>query len=337
VNNQEPSVLAEDDAAATRQCVNEDVSAYTVTTDEAAAILQRSSATVRRLIKAGELAAVQVPGERTTEYRMRLQDVQDAHGRVNAYTDNRLRDHEHDARVSASAFGEEPRAPALSPTSGMQAVLQKLVAPLAAEIARLGDVTRTQAEELGMLRERVRVYESERQQPHGLAESVAEQQQTQRLDTVEERARAAAAAQLMQAATLAGVRARLAQLEADRDTRASVEAPQHTALDAYQDVQQDSAGREDTQERRKADRRTRTTEWTAEERRQFERRAQQDRELFEETVLAQYVPPAPAAVPHPDERAPHPSDAVVEEEERRPREEHRRHPSLSARILRHLR
>ena len=163
-----------DDASTTRQRVNEDVSAYTVTTDEAAAILQRSPATVRRLIRAGELAAVQVAGERTTEYRMRFQDVQDAHGRVNAYTDKHLRDHERDERVNASTSGEEPRAPAISPTSGMQAVLQEIVAPLAAEIARLGDVTRTQAEELGMLRERVRVYESERQQPDGQAAPVKE-------------------------------------------------------------------------------------------------------------------------------------------------------------------
>jgi len=62
--------------------------------------------------------------------------------------------------------------------------------------------------------------------------------------------------------------------------------------------------------------------------------------------MAQYVPPSPTAIPHPDERAPRPSDAVVEEEERptsptvedrRAKEKHQRHLSLLARILRRLR
>ncbi len=278
---------------------------------------------------------------------MRLHDGQDAHGRANASMDKRQRDHAREARLRASPPGAEPPTPPISPTAGMQAVMQQLVAPLAAEIARLGDVTRTQAEEIGLLRERVRVAEGTRQQANGQAAHLEEeQQQALRFAAVEESARAAADAQLMQAATLAGVRARLAQLEADRDARARGEGQQHAALDAYQDIQEDSAGREDTPERRKADRRTRTTEWIVEERRQFERRAQQDRQRFEENVMAQYVPPSPTAIPHPDERAPRPSDAVVEEEERptsptvedrRAKEKHQRHLSLLARILRRLR
>jgi len=261
--------------------------------------------------------------------------------------DKRQRDHAREARLRASPPGAEPPTPPISPTAGMQAVMQQLVAPLAAEIARLGDVTRTQAAEIGLLRERVRVAEGTRQQANGQAAHLEEeQQQALRFAAVEERARAAADAQLMQAATLAGVRARLAQLEADRDARARGEGQQHAALDAYQDIQEDSAGREDTPERRKADRRTRTTEWIVEERRQFERRAQQDRQRFEENVMAQYVPPSPTAIPHPDERTPRPSNAVVEEEERptsptvedrHAKEKHQRHPSLRARILRRLR
>ncbi len=72
----------------------------------------------------------------------------------------------------------------------MPAVMQQLVAPLAAEIARLGDVTRTQAEEIGLLRERVRVADAERQQANGQAAHLAEeQQQALRLAAVEARAR----------------------------------------------------------------------------------------------------------------------------------------------------
>lgn len=278
---------------------------------------------------------------------MRLHDGQDAHGRANASMDKRQRDHAREARLCASPPGAEPPTPPISPTAGMPAVMQQLVAPLAAEIARLGDVTRTQAEEIGLLRERVRVADAERQQANGQAAPGAEeQQQAQRLAAVEARARAAADIQHLQAATLAGVRARLAQLEADRDARARGEGQQHAALDAYQDIQEDSAGREDTPERRTAERRTRPTEWIVEERRQFERRAQQDRQRFEDNVMAPYVPPPPTAIPHPDERAPRPSDAVVEEEERptsptvedrRAKEKHQRHLSLLARILRRLR
>ena len=82
------------------------------------------------------------------------------------------------------------------------------------------------------------------------------------------------------------------------------------ALQAYQDAQddmanredaqRDSAEREDTPDRRIADRRTRDAGWTAPDRRVADRRAQQDRDRFEDAVLAQYVPPPPAAdPPHP--------------------------------------
>lgn len=66
----------------------------------------------------------------------------------------------------------------ITPAAGIQAVMRQLVAPLAAEIARLGDMTRAQAEEIGALRERVRVYEAtqlaERQQGDGRAAPVEE-------------------------------------------------------------------------------------------------------------------------------------------------------------------
>jgi len=87
------------------------------------------------------------------------------------------------------------------------------------------------------------------------------------------------------------------------------------ALQAYQDAQddmanredaqRDSAEREDTPDRRVADRRTRDAVWTAPDRRVADRRAQQDRDRFEDAVLAQYVPPPPAAaLPHPPSDTP---------------------------------
>ncbi len=87
------------------------------------------------------------------------------------------------------------------------------------------------------------------------------------------------------------------------------------ALQAYQDAQddmanredaqRDSAEREDTPDRRIADRRTRDAGWTAPDRRVADRRAQQDRDRFEDAVLAQYVPPPPAAaLPHPPSDTP---------------------------------
>ncbi len=87
------------------------------------------------------------------------------------------------------------------------------------------------------------------------------------------------------------------------------------ALQAYQDAQddmanredaqRDSAEREDTPDRRIADRRTRDAVWTAPDRRVADRRAQQDRDRFEDAVLAQYVPPPPAAaLPHPPSDTP---------------------------------
>ncbi len=144
----------------------------------------------------------------------------------------------------------------------------------------------------------------------------------ERLAAVEEQARAASDGWQLQAGALAGVRARLADLEARQ-----------------QQAQQEPRN---TQERRGAgpDRRSPDAVWIAEERRRADRRAQQDRERFEETVMGQYVPPPPAAIPHaggevkeerPDAGKEEGTPAAVEE--RRTREGHRRHPSLLARIF----
>lgn len=151
------------DDASTRSDVYADVSAYTMTTAEAAAILGRSEGTVRRLIRDGVLPAVQVTGGRTTEYRLREEDVHDVHAHMNAYASKHQRSHE---RVDASdASPRDARPVRLDPAAGVQAIIDQAVRsavePLTAEISRLNDVTRQQAEELG--RERALREASERE------------------------------------------------------------------------------------------------------------------------------------------------------------------------------
>lgn len=124
-----------------------------------------------------------------------------------------------------------------------------------------------------------------------------QQQQAQQLHAIEVQARAASDGVQLLSAALAGVRARLARLEERQDTRAGVDARRLTAaLDTFQDAQEDRTGREDTQERRRTERRSFNAMWSARERRRAARR-QQDRERFEEAVMAQYIPPAHALVP----------------------------------------
>jgi len=85
-------------------------------------------------------------------------------------------------------------------------------------------------------------------------------------------------------------------------------APHPHAFAAYQDAQQDIADQENVredsvdqegaQDRRVADRRTHDAGGIAQDRRVAARRTQQDRDRFEDAVLAQYVPPPPQPPPH---------------------------------------
>ncbi len=149
------------DEASTPPRVHADSDAYTLTTAEASAILGRSEGTVRRLIRAGHLPAVAVEGERTTEYRLRAEDVHDAHGRVNAYATRRVRVRERVTPVDASPLDspEEPRPARLDATAGMQAIIDQAIvsatAPLATELADARRTIERLARENGMLRERL--------------------------------------------------------------------------------------------------------------------------------------------------------------------------------------
>jgi len=150
------------DEASTPPRVHADSDAYTLTTAEAAAILGRSEGTVRRLIRAGQLPAVAVEGERTTEYRLRAEDVQDAHGRVNAYATRRVRGRERVTPVDASpldAPAEETRPTRQDATAGMQVLIDQAIvsatAPLASELAEARRTIERLAVENGALRERL--------------------------------------------------------------------------------------------------------------------------------------------------------------------------------------
>jgi len=162
--------------------------------------------------------------------------------------------------------------------------------PTAARLYAL--VALAYAARLHATEERLAVVEA---QAHAAVET--QQQQAQQLHAIETQARAASDGVQLLSAALAGVRARLARLEERQDTRAGVDARRLTvALDAFQDAQEDSTGREDTQERRRTERRSFNAMWSARGRRRAERRMQ-DRERFEEAVMAQYILPAPTLVP----------------------------------------
>lgn len=117
---------------------------------------------MRRLIRTGQLAAVAVEGERTTEYRLRADDVHDAHGRVNAYATRRVRVRERVTPVDASPLdspAEETRPARLDATAGMQAFIDQAIvsatAPLATELAEARRTIERLATENGALRERL--------------------------------------------------------------------------------------------------------------------------------------------------------------------------------------
>ncbi len=157
----------DDDEASTPPRVHADSDASTLTTAEAAAILGRSEGTVRRLIRAGQLPAVAVEGERTTEYRLRADDVHDAHGRMNAYATRRVRVRERVTPVDASpldappldAPAEEMRPTRQDATAGMQAFIDQAIVsattPLASELAEARRTIERLATENGTLRERL--------------------------------------------------------------------------------------------------------------------------------------------------------------------------------------
>ena len=59
---------------------------YTLTVEDAAALIGKSADTIRRYVRAGKLPAQRTAGTHTLEYRLRPEDVEDAHARRHAYS-----------------------------------------------------------------------------------------------------------------------------------------------------------------------------------------------------------------------------------------------------------
>jgi len=57
---------------------------YTLTVEDAAALIGKSADTIRRYVRAGKLPAQRTAGTHTLEYRLRPEDVEDAHARTHA-------------------------------------------------------------------------------------------------------------------------------------------------------------------------------------------------------------------------------------------------------------
>ncbi len=136
-----------------------------MTVEEAATVLDKSVETVRRYIRSGKLPAQRVQGHNNQEYRLHHpQDVEDAYTQLTVRSVDRTGTQAHTQPVDRvdthTVIQPGTQAPALAL---VEALLERTVAPLAAanerlalENARLSEITRRQAEELGAARERAR-------------------------------------------------------------------------------------------------------------------------------------------------------------------------------------
>lgn len=135
-----------------------------MTVEEAATVLDKSVETVRRYIRSGRLPAQRVQGHNNQEYRLHPQDVEDAHTQLTVRSVDRAGTQPHTQSVDRvdthTVIQPGTQAPALAL---VETLLERTIAPLAAanerlalENVRLSEITRLQAEELGVARERAR-------------------------------------------------------------------------------------------------------------------------------------------------------------------------------------
>ncbi len=130
--------------------VQEDMQAFTMTVDEAAAATGKSPDTVRRLIRSGALPSIRVQGSRTIEYRVRPEDVQDVQVAMPTYASTHVGMHASAARVPPGAEGERPTS-ATPARVDVAAGLQAIVAPLVAELAEARQAIERLATEKGAI------------------------------------------------------------------------------------------------------------------------------------------------------------------------------------------
>jgi len=141
-----------------------DVGPADLTLRQAAALAGCSPKTVRRAIHAGELPSHYASTAHGAQFSLPYADVARWTGQRQAAAPPA---HTVDTGMDTSApldnrmtTVREPAQEAshvVDTSTLVSQLLQQIVAPLTAEIARLNDLTRTQAEELGALRERGRV------------------------------------------------------------------------------------------------------------------------------------------------------------------------------------
>lgn len=141
-----------------------DVTAADLTLRQAAALAGCSPKTVRRAIHAGELPSRYASTAHGAQFSLPYADVARWIGqRQPAAPPAPTMDTSVDTSGPvdmAVGTGHEPAqeaSHAVDTSTLAQLLLQQIVAPLTAEIARLNELTRSQAEELGALRERGRV------------------------------------------------------------------------------------------------------------------------------------------------------------------------------------
>lgn len=159
------------------------VTAADLTLRQAAELAGCSVKTLRRAIHTGELPSRYASTAHGAQFILPYADVERWIGQRQAAAVHTAPPPTVDTSMDTSAPLDNPMSTVQKGSYGVsqgldtstlvQPLLQQIVAPLTAEIARLNELTRTQAEELGALRERVRVYETaqltERQQPHAQA------------------------------------------------------------------------------------------------------------------------------------------------------------------------
>ncbi len=127
-----------------------DAHASRLTVDEAAARLGKSPDTVRRYIRAGQLPAERVQGERTIEYRLHPADVDDLQGRQDAvHSEPRTtEDSEPPAPPATASNGGRVQAGTDARVQTL-ALMHALVEPLVEEVRQARQELGDTREELG--------------------------------------------------------------------------------------------------------------------------------------------------------------------------------------------
>jgi excisionase family DNA binding protein len=179
--------------------IHANVQASTMSVDEAAEKLGSTPETLLRYIRAGDLPHIRLQGAEAVEYRLLPDDVRDLQARMNGQANLHI-DTQRDAqeREAAPPIPARPQSSQEQAWLALQGLVGQLAEPLtvahkhlADENARLLEIVRTQAEELGRLqaeRDSLRSQvASVPEEVHTLKEQITEMQgELNRLHTLDE-------------------------------------------------------------------------------------------------------------------------------------------------------